>query len=745
VTERQGCHDCGHENAPGQRFCGACGHSLFRTCAACGEENPPSFNFCGGCGHPLAPSARAVAALEGERRWVSVLFGDLAGFTSLSEGTDPEEIRLIVDDATSRMGEIVDRYGGWVDKVIGDALMAVFGAPTAHEDDAERAIRAGLELQRYAAENSGALRGLGLRIGVESGEVMFAPVGPDERRELTVMGDAVNTASRLQEAAPLGAVLIGEETWRACRQAIRCEAMEPIELRGKGTAVSTWLAREIAPPVPAAHSAPSDEPMLGREVELEILGSTWERVVDLRRPHLLSLLGEPGIGKTRLCREFARLAQEGGARVLRGRSLPYGESAAYGAFAQIVRSAAGIADAAAPDQAREKLERRLDSLSLGDPPRVLGHLLLLAGLAEDPVDDRVDLFTSARDFIDALAQEQATLLVFEDIHWADPSLLDLIEWVAAHVDGTPAMFLTVGRPELVDARGSWGGGVPRHTAVSLDPLPAGVSRALARRRLGDVPDPEVAAKRIEHAAGGNPLFLEELTAAMVEGAAEPADQLPVAIRGIIAARLDALPAEERRLMLDASVAGDPFSRGMLQCLAPTDLNLTRTLENLGFRGLIRRRPGSRIPGNEEFSFKHALIREVAYGTLPHAARRDRHATLADFLEETSESGANVAGLLAHHWREAGESERAIPYLLIAADQASRGLAGPEALDLCNEALELIPDDDEDRRREVRLKQAVAYARFTHLQTNWGQLRPQRGTDPGAGSGEERVSPGNPPA
>jgi predicted ATPase len=173
--------------------------------------------------------------------------------------------------------------------------------------------------------------------------------------------------------------------------------------------------------------------------------------------------------------------------------------------------------------------------------------------------------------------------------------------------------------------------------------------------------------------------------------------------------------------------------------------LTQALENLGFRGLIRRRPGSRTPGNEEFSFKHALIREVAYATLPHAARRDRHATVADFLEETFESGGNAARLLAHHWREAGASEQAIPYLLIAADQASRGLAGAEALDLCNEALELIPNDDEDRRREVSLKQAVAYARFTHLQANWGQLRPQRGADPGAGSGEQRVSPGNPPA
>src|SRR5512132_1939880 len=211
LTDGQHCADCGHENASGQRFCGSCGLPLFRACASCGEENPPDFHFCGACGNPLAVTPRAVAALEGERRWVSVLFADLAGFTSLSEGADPEEIRLMVDGATSEMGEIIDSYGGWVDKVIGDALMAVFGAPVAHEDDAERAVRAGLELQRYAVDNSQALGGLPLRVGVDSGDVIFAPLGPGERREPTVMGDTVNTASRMQAAAPLGGVLIGEE------------------------------------------------------------------------------------------------------------------------------------------------------------------------------------------------------------------------------------------------------------------------------------------------------------------------------------------------------------------------------------------------------------------------------------------------------------------------------------------------------------------------------------------------------
>ena len=227
------CADCGHENAPDRRFCGSCGHALFQVCPSCGEESPSRVDFCGACGSQLTPSGRVAAALEGERRWATVLFGDLAGFTHLSETTDPEDVRLMIDRCTSQMGEIVDRYGGWIDKVIGDALMAVFGAPVAHEDDAERAVRAGLELQRYAAENADDLGGLALRVGVDSGEVMFAPVGPEDRRELTVMGDTVNTAWRLQEVAPQGSVLIGDQTRSACRKAIRCEAVAPIAVKGK--------------------------------------------------------------------------------------------------------------------------------------------------------------------------------------------------------------------------------------------------------------------------------------------------------------------------------------------------------------------------------------------------------------------------------------------------------------------------------------------------------------------------------
>jgi len=320
------------------------------------------------------------------------------------------------------------------------------------------------------------------------------------------------------------------------------------------------------------------------------------------------------------------------------------------------------------------------------------------------------LFASARDFVEAVARERATVFVFEDVHWADPTLLDLIEWVATHAREVPVMFLTLARGELLDLRPSWGGGIPRHTGISLEPLAPREARELAVRMLRGVADPD-AVEQIELAAGGNPLFIEELAAAMKEGAADSAHELPVAVRGIIAARLDALPAHERRLILDASVAGHVFTRGMLECLAGDGRPVPEALERLEFRDLIRRR---QTANDEEFAFKHGLIREVAYGTLPHAARRERHATLAEFLEEGAGSGADALSLLAHHWREAGDSERAVQYLLAAAELAGRGWAKGEAIALYNQVLELIPKEDEARRREVELKRALEYAAFTHL-------------------------------
>ncbi|MFI5003410.1 MAG: adenylate/guanylate cyclase domain-containing protein [Solirubrobacterales bacterium] len=538
------------------------------------------------------------------------MFADLSGFTALSERTDPEEIRSMIDRCMSEMGQVVDRFGGTVDKVIGDALMAVFGAPIAHEDDSERAVRAALEIQRRASEQSHDFGGLCVSIGVNTGEVIFAPVGPHGRRELTVMGDAVNTAARLQAAAPPEAVLVGKETQAASARAITYEAVEPILAKGKEAPIPAWLAR-------AATSAPAERPVsaapfIGRDSELGLLARTWTRASSELHPQLLTLVGPPGIGKTRLTLEFAARVESAGGRIFSGRPLPYGAAASY---------------------------------------------------------------------------------------WA------------ARLQDVPLLLLALARPEFLDARPSWAR-LPTNVTVQLQALTEAHTQDLVRRLLSGAPDREAVAERVEEAAGGNPLFVEELAAWLSEGDTANAAGIPANIKTIIAARLDQLPAGERQVILDASVIGDFFWQGTLEALG-SDGTLVETLHALERRGLIRHSPSSRIRGDQELIFKHGLVREVAYATLPKAARRERHAVVARFVEQAAGDPSAYAAILAHHWREAGDAANAADYLLTAADQAWRGWTPHEAVDLCNQALELIPKNDEARRRRARLRRAIAATAAMH--------------------------------
>jgi class 3 adenylate cyclase len=650
------------------------------------------------------------------------MFADLSGFTALSERTDPEEIRSMVDRCMSEMGQVVDRFGGSVDKVIGDALMAVFGAPIAHEDDSERAVRAALEIQRRASEQSHDFGGLCVSIGVNTGEVIFAPVGPHGRRELTVMGDAVNTAARLQAAAPPEAVLAGEETRAASSRAITYEAVEPILAKGKEAPIRAWLAR-------AATSAPAERPVsaapfIGRDTELELLARTWTRASSELHPQLVTLVGAPGIGKTRLTLEFAARVESAGGRMFSGRPLPYGAAASYWAFGQVIRDACGIFANDPANVASDKLAERAASLLAASEAQELAmHLSIMARLAEDTVDDRRVLFASAQRFLEALAREQPTLVVLEDLHWADDSLLELVEGLSARLQDVPLLLLALARPEFLDARPSWAR-LPTNVTVQLQALTEAHTQDLARRLLSGAPDREAVAARVEEAAGGNPLFIEELAAWLSEGDAANAAGVPANIKTIIAARLDQLPAAERQVILDASVIGDFFWQGTLEALGSNDTlasnealgsdgALVERLHALERRGLIRHSPASRIHGDQELSFKHGLVREVAYSTIPKAARRERHAVVARFLEQAAGDPSAYAAILAHHWREAGEDAKAADYLLTAADQAWRGWTPHEAVELCNQALELIPKDDEARRRRARLRRAVAATAEMH--------------------------------
>ena len=398
--------------------------------------------------------------------------------------------------------------------------------------------------------------------------------------------------------------------------------------------------------------------------------------------------------------------------------MPYGESGPYGAFAQHVKQVARIFDNDHLAGSYDKLRRSVSEIT-GDAEaeETTRHLALLVGLGtEGSVSDRETLFFSARLLVEGLAAQQPTVLVFEDIHWADPSLLDLIEFLAARVRESPLLLLTLARPELLESRRTWAGGLPAYTALPLEPLSEGeatdlAGRLFAHHALGEPPE---RAAVLASTAEGNPLFIEELAASLAERATSETADLPTSIRGIVGSRLDALPAAERALLLDAAVAGKVFWRGALARLQPDQQDLSALLGSLEHRDLIRREAVSRIRGDQQFSFKHMLIRDVAYQTLPRVDRRQRHAIVAGFLEEaTSELGFSAAAL-AHHWREAGDTPRAVGYLMSAGDQAGRGWAKERAVQLYREALGLVSEDSGDLRQEILRRLAVASQAAWHL-------------------------------
>ena len=426
------------------------------------------------------------------------------------------------------------------------------------------------------------------------------------------------------------------------------------------------------------------------------------------------MFGPAGIGKSRLGLELSQLVAAQGGRVIRGRSTPYGASSPYGAFGQQVKQIARIFDSDAPAEAREKLAAGVAELAgPAAAEEHAPHISVLIGLDDEgEVADRETLFFSARVLVESLALDSPTLLLFEDIHWADASLLDLLETFAARVREVPILFVALARPELLTERPGWGGGLPAYTALPLDPLAESSSTELAEQLLAEAADvSESRAAAIAETAEGNPLFIEELAASIAERSTADAGQLPTSVRAIIAARLDSLPAEERSVLVDASVVGRVFWRGALSEISPRD-DLSVLLGSLEARDMIRREAVSRIQGDQQFGFKHGLIHDVAYKTLPRPNRRERHAAVARFLESATAVGQSYEAL-GDHWREAGESERAVECFVSAAEQAGRGWAKERALALYRQALELVPEDDAARRRGIQLRQAVLSQALFH--------------------------------
>jgi class 3 adenylate cyclase len=680
-------------------------------CRSCGQENPPIAKFCLACAQSLAEQAQGLAE---ERKVVTVLFADLVGFTARAERLDPEDVRAILTPYFARVRREIESFGGTVEKFIGDAVLASLGAPVVHGDDPERAVRAALamcsaveELNRTEPELE-----LKIRVAVNTGEALVSLDASAAQGEGVVAGDVVNTASRLQEAAPVNGILVGEETYRATRTVIRYEDAEPVIAKGKQDPVRVW--RPLTASAAPGERAAGRVPMLGRASELAVLERIWERVVAEQRPQLATLFGPAGIGKTRLSGEFAQLAGAGGARVIKGRSLPYGEVLPYAAFAAQVKQVARIFDTDEVGDACEKLNRAVAELVDGDADEVASHIAMLIGLgSEGAVGDRQTLFFSARRLVEALATEQPTVLVFEDIHWADDGMLDLLEVLASRVRDVPLFLLAPARPELLERRPTWGGGLPGYTALVVEPLGEEHARELAAQVLQQMQKPSHESGEIGLVGEGNPLFIEELAASVAEHATGAAADLPTTIRGIVSARMDALPPGERAVLLDAAVVGKVFWSGALERMSSGALPLSELLDSLEGRDLIRREPVSRLAGDVQFSFKHDLIRDNAYATLPRPQRRKRHAQVAAFLEETTPEILAAASALAHHWGEAGENLRAAEYFVIAGDQAGRGWARHEAAAFYQEALALLPDEQSAQRREIVQRRAVALASVFH--------------------------------
>ena len=516
------------------------------VCSACGRAAPVDARFCPGCG------ARLGAAVAEERKVVSVVFVDLVGYTTTAERLDPEETRAFLAGYWAAAREEIERFGGTVEKYIGDAVVGLFGAPAAHEDDAERAVRAAVAIRdrRHEARESP------LRVAVATGVALVSLDAAVERGEAMVVGDVVSTAARLQVAAPVDGVLVDEPTYEATRDVVRYRAVPPVAAKGKPDPVRAWKVVSIL-------GLPGERPrrgaeFVGRTVELALLRATLERVRRERAVQLVTVVGAPGIGKSRLVDELAREAAHSSEPPAwwQGRSLPYGDGVTFWALAEIVKAQAGILESDDVEEARQRVGRLVAGLVADDEERlwVERHVRLLAGAAarEDlPGDARLESFAAWRRLVEAAAERQPLVLVFEDVHWADDSLLDFVQHLAEWGGRVPLLLVCTARPELLERRPSWGGGIANALTLSLGPLADDETAALLTELLGREPAPETLTR-----AGGNPLYAEQFARMLTEccgAAGETA--VPDSVQGIVAARLDRLPGPQKAVLQDAAVVG----------------------------------------------------------------------------------------------------------------------------------------------------------------------------------------------
>ena len=612
------------------------------ACGTCGQSNPAGARFCNACGAALGADVRE------ERKVVTVLFADVVGFTARAERMDPEDVRRLIAPLHARLRAELDRRGGTVEKFIGDAVMAVFGAPVAHEDDAERAVRAALAI-RDALVADGELE---LRIGITTGEALIALGARPETGEGIASGDVVNTAARLQAAAPAGGILVDAATYRATERAVEYRDAAAVVAKGKAEPVAVRLAARARGPV--GLERPAAGPLVGRAEELTLLRDTLARVQREREPQLVTLVGVPGIGKSRLVHELLdglerqRPTRAPAVRPLaavRRRGDVLGARRDGQGARGDPRVRHGRADAGQAERRRRLRRRRARGRSpdRGVPASARGPRRRVAAAADDRSSEA---FAAWRRFLEALAEERPVVLVFEDLHWADDALLDFVDELLDWASGVPLLVLATARPELLDRRKGWGGGPLNSATIRLSPLSDAETRSLVDGLLGPAPLSSEAQRRLLGRAGGNPLYAREFVRMLTDRGDELA--MPESVQGIIAARVDALPREEKALLQQAAVMGQVFWLG---ALGTERWRLEEALHMLERKEFVRRRRRSSVAGEAEYAFSHVLVRDVAYEQIPRSQRADRHRAAGEWIESLGRL-EDHAEMLAHHYGEA---------------------------------------------------------------------------------------------
>jgi len=655
------------------------------TCARCGNENPAGFRFCGSCAAPLDTSFNLTAE---ERKVVSVLFADLVGFTASSESADPEDVRARLRTYHEHVRGVLERHGGLVEKFVGDAVMAVFGAPTAHEDDAERAVRAGLrvvDVIEELNERDQELR-LQVRVGVNTGEALVSLAPRADLGEAVVAGDVVNTASRVQTAAPTGGVAVSRHTYALTERVFEYEPLPSVVVKGKAQPLELWRARAPRARVGTDVTRSFATPLVGRDLERMLLTSIFERAAAQRLFQLVTIEGEPGIGKSRLVAElYAYLSQRPGlVRWRQGRCLPYGDGIAFWALGEIVKAEAGIVESDSPAAAAAKLDRTLPE-TLDERAWLAARLGPLVGVQGERAA-RAESFAAWRRFLELLAVDSPAVLVFEDLHWADTALLEFLEYLAEESQHVPLFVLCTARPELYERCPTFGGLAKNASRISLTGLADSETVELLTLLGGRTSLPDELEALLE-LVEGNPLFAEELVGLFADregpvGTSLP--EVPGSLQALIAARLDTLSADGKALLQDAAVLGKIFWPAALVAMSGSDeAAVEGMLRELVRKELVRPQRASSVAGQQEYSFWHALIRDVCYGQIPRRTRAAKHRQAAAWLRElTGDRDDDVADVLAHHYATAlelhaaaGDSDDAtlvdctIHYLSLAAGRA----------------------------------------------------------------------------